>query len=58
MSDQTRQLDEFFSNHDFINTNLLSNCCGAPAAGEIFRGFGRCGDCYEMAEFKEAQDNE
>lgn len=29
-----------------------SNCCGAPALGEIFEGFAPCSDCKEMAEFK------
>ncbi len=31
----------------------LSNCCGAPALGEIHEGFAFCRDCREMAEFKE-----
>ena len=45
------ELDEFFSSHDFTASEPLSNCCHAQALGELFRDFGRCSDCLEMAEF-------
>lgn len=47
------QLDEFFAGHNFIEHELLSNCCRAAVIGELFKKFGRCSDCYEMAEFVE-----
>lgn len=35
---------------------MLSSCCSAKAYGELFRGFGRCSDCMEMAGFTEYED--
>ncbi len=51
------ELDRFFSNLTPELDKLtikppLSNCCGATSFGELFRDFGRCSDCLEMAEFK------
>lgn len=50
-----KALDIFFGNVmgdlDNLTITPLSNCCSAPALGEVFRSFGRCSDCLEMAEF-------
>lgn len=53
----SNQLDEFFSTHDFSQPELLSNCCSATPFGELFKDFGRCSQCLEMAEFIEASDD-
>lgn len=50
------ELDKFFGNvmSDLDNLTILprlSNCCSAKVFGELFRNFGRCSDCMEMAEF-------
>lgn len=51
MSVETEYLDNFF-----VQPDLLSNCCGALVTGELFKNFGRCSDCYEMAEFSTDND--
>ncbi len=59
MSDATNYLDNFFGNPKRQINKLtiikqpMSNCCGAKVTGELFRNFGRCSDCLEMAEFSE-----
>lgn len=35
---------------------LLSNCCGAKVFGGLFRDFGRCSQCMEMAEFTKLEE--
>lgn len=49
------RLDEFFGDVmgdlDNLSIEPLSNCCSAKAFGETFKGFGRCSQCLEMAEF-------
>jgi len=30
---------------------MLSECCGAPALGELSENIGRCSKCKEMADF-------
>lgn len=45
------KLDMFFEK--LSQPEVLSNCCSAPVMGELFRNFGRCSDCLEMAEFEE-----
>lgn len=52
MSDATNQLDRFFFGFD-DRPEPVSNCCAAPVLGETYKGFGRCSQCLEMAEFKE-----
>lgn len=56
-----RELDNFFGfgeslrQFDKLITDLhppLSNCCSAKVFGELFKNFGRCSQCLEMAEFK------
>ncbi len=37
--------------HD--ETTISSECCNAPAIGEVIESQGRCSDCCEMAEFVE-----
>lgn len=49
------QLSEFFNDLD-LNDELLSNCCGATPFGELFKNFGRCSDCLEMAEFSKDEE--
>lgn len=49
-------LDKFFGDVmgelDALNlTPLLSSCCASTVFGEVFRDFGRCSSCMEMAEF-------
>lgn len=41
---------------DFIDNSVLSNCCGAPALGEVINGEGMCSDCKEHAEFEENEE--
>lgn len=56
-----KELDKFFGNvmgdiDKLIDeVRLRSTCCGAKAYGELFKSFGRCSDCLEMAEFKKAE---
>lgn len=44
---------------DFVGSGeILSECCGAPALGEISDdGFGICADCKEHAEFREEEED-
>lgn len=51
-----KELDKFFGDvmgdlDKLTITPPLSNCCSAKVFGELFKNFGRCSDCYEMAEF-------
>jgi hypothetical protein len=55
MSEATAYLDSFFA--DLNEPVLLSNCCHAKVLGELFKNFGRCSDCMEMAEFVKATDD-
>lgn len=55
-----KALDKFFGDvmgdlDELTIIPLLSNCCGAKVYGELFKDFGRCSDCLEMAEFKKAE---
>lgn len=59
-----RTLDQFFNDPlkqlDGIIDDLhplLSNCCNAKVFGELFKNFGRCSECLEMAEFTESNDD-
>jgi len=48
----------FFSDKDKFSLytwNMLSNCCGAIPQGELYKNFGRCSDCLEMAEFSKEE---
>lgn len=53
MSKDTEYLDSFFIGES--QTQLLSNCCDAVVIGELFKNFGRCSNCMEMAEFSETR---
>lgn len=57
--DEMKELDNFFgdimSDLDKLTIiPLLSNCCGAKPMGELFKNFGRCCECLEMAEFSKS----
>lgn len=58
MSQETNHLDNFFGDIDmsWMNVLLLSNCCDAKPYGELFKNFGRCSDCMEMAEFSTGRE--
>jgi hypothetical protein len=43
--------------YDFIGpANLISNCCGARAWGEIQDNVGICSDCKEHASFEKEEE--
>jgi hypothetical protein len=39
-------------------SDMLSNCCGAVAWGEIIDGCGICSDCHEHADFDPPEDED
>ncbi len=41
-----------------LDQEPLSNCCGAPALGEIHEGFAFCRECREMAEFVREEEED
>lgn len=54
-----KELDMFFGNvmGDLDKLTIvpyLSNCCDAKPFGELFKNFGRCSQCNEMAKFEKA----
>lgn len=48
-------LDNFFAGLN--EPELLSDCCDAKVMGELFKNFGRCSQCLEMASF-EGEEND